>query len=113
MKLNPVLTKMFLADCKRYLQHKIILGNVSAYYKQPAIKPQLKRCALIFGDFLKNPSTYPVGQLALLIKRNEDLITILLPIPGNPSYQNSKALAEQIIKQSTDILETLNLTELI
>src|SRR5574343_795305 len=109
--INPVKAKLFISDCKRYLQHKAILGDVSDLYKVPAMRAQLQRAALIFGAFIKNPATFPIGQIALLVQRNRDLIEILLPIPGSPSFESSKLLAEKIIKESAEIIDALNIND--
>lgn len=102
----------FRQKAKTFLNHKIILGNVSHYYKSIK-KNEVARLKLVFGPFLLVPKTYPLGQLALLIKRHEDLITALIPIPGNVAYETSMATATELIEKAGTIIDRLQLTELI
>jgi hypothetical protein len=103
----------FREKAKTFLNHKLILANVSHYYKCSFKKPQIDRIKLVFSAFLQVPKTYPLGQLALLIKRHEDLIINIIPIPGTPAYESSKNTAEYLIQKSGEIIDRLNLNELI
>jgi hypothetical protein len=108
---TTILQNQFKEKAKTFLNHKLILGSVSHYYKSSFRKPQIDRAKLIFGQFLTAYKSYPVGQLALLIKRHEDLIMAIIPIPGTPSYNTSVEIATQLITEASNIIDALNLTE--
>lgn len=100
----------FVISCKNWIYHKVILSNVSrAYNDDKAKKHAMLHIQNKFGGFLKFPNNYSTGQIALLIKRHENLLEAILPIPQNPTYESSLAALQLLIKQAETIIKIYNL----
>jgi len=100
----------FVISCKNWIYHKIVLSAVSKSYQED----KKKKSAIFhiqnkFGGFLKFPNNYSTGQIAILIKRHEDLLQAILPIPQNPTYETSLAALQLLIKQAETIIKIYNL----
>lgn len=101
----------FIIQTKNWLYHKFLLADKSKAFKDD----RLKKSAMFhikgkFEHFVKFPKNYSVGQLALLVKRNEALLESVLPIPSNPSYENSLAMLTSLVKEAEQIINHLHLT---
>jgi Ni,Fe-hydrogenase I large subunit len=107
----PVTPAIFAEKVKRFLNHKRKLATVSHYYKASFIAQRIQQLNQVFGDFLAHPKTYPVGQLAIKVKKYEDLLMAVLPVPNNPSYESSLHAAKELITEAHEILKQLNLTD--
>jgi len=100
----------FISKSRTWLNHKIILSRSSNWYKTKGIKTALIYVQSNFASFLNTKGQYSAGQLALLIKRNEALLETILPIPNNPSYQNSLTVLNQLINEAENIINQYNLS---
>lgn len=98
--------RQFIEKTKTWVNHKIILSNKSNWYKSTFNKSSMHHVKSIFTPILNNTN---VCQLAIIIKRNESLLEAVLPIPNNPSYENSLLLLKQIIQEAENIIKTYNL----
>lgn len=105
--------KTFIANAKRFLNHKIILGDKSHYFKCSFKKQPLDRVKLIFGKMLAPLASFPVGQWAIYIKRHEDLLQAILPIPGMPAYESSLKTLNELITEANNIIDALSLQDLV
>jgi hypothetical protein len=86
----------FIIKVKQFLNHKLILHAVFNIRDK-------------FGTFLKFPNHYSTAQIAILIKRHENLLEIVLPIPQNPTYTTSLAALQTILHQAEQIIKIYNL----
>ena len=100
----------FISKSRTWLNHKIILSKSSNWYKIKSVKTALIYVQSNFASFLSTNGQYSAGQLALLIKRNEAFLEIILPIPNNPSYQNSLTILNQLINEAENIINQYNLS---
>jgi len=100
----------FLSKARTWINHKLILSNSSHWYKTKGIKEAVIYVRGHFADFLNTKANYSAGQLAILIKRHEGHLETMLPIPNNPSYENSLLLLKQLIAEAETIINTYNLT---
>lgn len=100
----------FIIQAKNWIYHKIILSANSPAYNEPVKKNAMISVKKLFTNFLNYPSKYSAGQIALLIKRHESLLETVLPIPSNPSYENSLAALTKLIEAATKIMSHYNLT---
>jgi len=102
----------FREKAKNWLNNKIILSEKSPeWYKD-------KTSALIcikhqFSSFLSFTQNYSVGDLALKIKRNEDLLFMLLPNPHNYSYNKALLTLNELLEYATDFVNSHNLQNLV
>lgn len=100
----------FIISAKNWIYHKVILSNVSkAYQEDKKKKSAMHHIQNKFGAFLKFPNNYSTGQIAILIKRHEDLLQAILPIPQNPTYESSLAALQLLIKQAETIIKIYGL----
>ncbi len=101
----------FRTTFKKWLNHKIILSQSSVFYKDKLTTVKVLKDN--FSSFLTFSANYSVGQLALLIKRNQGLLEFILPIPNNPSYETAKLTLTQILDQANKIITENNLTDIV
>jgi hypothetical protein len=104
---------LFIASARRFLNHKIILGEKSHYYQCSFKKQPLDRTKQIFGPMLSPLVHVPVGHWAIYIKRHEELLMAILPVPGSSSYESSLKTAHDLVKQASEIIDALNLNDLV
>ena len=100
----------FKQVAKTWINNKLILSQKSNWYKIPYRKMSIVKIQDAFNGFLFNTANYSIVQLALLLKRNEALLENVLPIPSNPSYENSRHLLETLLNEAETIINTYNLT---
>lgn len=100
----------FTQKAKTWLNHKIVLSRSSNWYKIPYRKMAVVKVQDNFTGFLIHTANYSVFQLAILLKRNEALLETILPIPSNPSYENSYQLLKTLLAEAESIINTYNLT---
>lgn len=105
--------KTFIENVKRFLNHKIILGQKSHYFQCSFKKQPLDRVKMIFGKMLTINTNFPVGQWALYVKRHEDLLQAILPVPGNPAYESSLNTLTELVREANNIIDALNLHDLV
>lgn len=101
--------EQFLNEAKKWINHKLILAKSSHWYKIPYRKAAVLKINEVFGSLLITKTKYSAGQLAILLKRYEGVLEVLLPIPQNPSYQNSLQVLNQLIQQAETIINNYNL----
>lgn len=89
---------------KKWINHKLVLADTSHWYKIPVRVKALQQIRNAFSDFLLNDKLFTVQKLAQRLLNNEDILYILLPIPGNPSYENSARILTDIITYSKTII---------
>lgn len=99
----------FVAQGIKWIKHKIILSACSHWYKIPYRKAAVLNVQKLFSPFLIHQTKYSSGQMAILIKRHEAILETILPIPGNPSYLNSKQALNELITQAEIIINQYNL----
>lgn len=101
----------FVNQLRNWLNHKIILSRKSeAYIQDKKRKNAAINLTIKFSNFLNYPRNYSVGQLAIMIKRHEDLLASCLPIPQNPAYETSLATLEKLIDQAQKFINQYNLS---
>lgn len=85
----------FKTKTKKWLNHKLILAKKSNWYKQEKIRHIVQYTQNIFNTFLMYPNEYNAYQLAMQLRKHENLLMGLLPVPKNPTYHSAfNALAE-------------------
>lgn len=94
----------FISQAKTWLSHKLILSEKSHWYKLPDKAKAIQCIRATFGRFVIEPRTFSVQTLAQRIINNEDLLYVILPIPGNPAYEKSSELLSQLIQHSKQLL---------
>lgn len=99
----------FVGQAIKWIRHKITLSNCSHWYKIPQRKAAVLNVQKLFSQFLIHQTKYSSGQMAILIKRHEGLLETILPIPNNPSYQNSLAMLNNLIAEAENIINKYNL----
>lgn len=99
----------FINQCNTWIKNKLLLSNKSHWYKIPYRHAAIQKVKQIFGKHLYENIQFSAGQMALLIKRNEALLETILPVPNNPSYQNSALILKQLIEQAEKIINQYNL----
>ena len=92
----------------RWINHKLILSNCCLHYND--IKAKVHHVRVKFYEPLHTKGKFSVQRLALLIKRNEQLLEAILPAPGNPSYESAKATLTTLIQEAENIIKHFNLT---
>ncbi len=103
----------FLIKAKNWINHKIILSQKSTWYNRQPRKDAICHIKNIFSSFLQYPLQYNVSQLAIQVKRHEELLMAVLPIPQNPTYQNAFNGLSQVLLKATEIIQQNNLQSLI
>lgn len=101
--------EQFKSKTKTWINHKLILANTSNWYKAPFKKDAVTHIRAIFTLFIKFPKNYNAAQIAILVKKHETLLEAVLPIPNNPSYENSLVLLKTLITEAENIIKTLNI----
>lgn len=89
---------------KKWINHKLLLANSSHWYKAPIRAKALQQVRNAFNDFLRNDKLFTAQKIAQRLINNEDILNVLLPIPGNPSYENSARILAEIINYSKTII---------
>lgn len=100
---------LFMNQSKSWLYHKFILSSKSGAYSDGPRKSAMIAVKKLFTNFVNYPRKYSSGQIALLIKRHEALLETILPIPSNPSYENSLAVLQKLIVAAELILKHYNI----
>lgn len=98
----------FINQTKKWINHKLILANGSSFYNQPKTKAAVFYVKQKFANLLYYQQKNAI-QLALTIKKHESLLETILPIPNNPSYQNSLIILQKLIQTAEHILKTNNI----
>lgn len=105
--------EQFRQKAKTWLNHKLILSKSSQWYKNPRIFSAVEHVRAIFNNFLLSPGKYNVCELAIKIKKHEDILMAVLPMPGNPSYDNAFAALTQLIRYSSELIKQQHLEHLL
>lgn len=113
MQHKIISNEQFKEKAKTWLNHKLILAKSSQWYKVHGMPTRIEHLKNIFFPFLSLPNQYSVCQLAVHIKKHEDLLFAVLPMPGNPSYENALAMLTNLIEKATEIIETNQLQTLL
>jgi hypothetical protein len=102
----------FVIQTKNWIFQKLLIASKSKSeeYKRPEFVSALFHVNGKFGKFLKYPNQYSVGQLAILIKRHQELLEAILPIPSNTNYEKSLAALTKLIQESEQIINHYHLT---
>lgn len=100
--------KMFINTAVNWIKNKMILSRCSNWYKVPQRKAAIMVVNSKFAGFLYQQHTN-AAQLAILIKRHEGILENILPIPSNPSYENSLTVLKTLISEAENIINQLNL----
>ena len=104
----------FLIRSRQWINNKLILANTSDWYKKDARRSSaIANVKDRFQGFLTYPSNFSINNLAVLLKRHEDLLLTIMPIPNNPSYQTAFNKLSEILKYATDIVTDQNLQHMI
>jgi hypothetical protein len=103
--------QLFKIEFKKWFLNKIILSQTSKFYANKGTTIKILKDK--FSSFLTFADSYSVGQLALLIKRNQTLLESILPIPNNPSYDNAVIILNQLLEKSNEILTKHNLQNIV
>lgn len=100
----------FANTLKNWIFHKLILSQKSTVYQEDKKKKNAARIIRErFTNFLQYPNNYSVGQLAIMIKRNEEFFNAMLPIPQNQTFENSLITLNNLLQQATEIIKHYNL----
>jgi hypothetical protein len=103
----------FTEKARTWLNNKIILSQKSHWYNLRERNVAIYQVKSVFSSFLSFPTSYNTAQLALHIKRNEDLLLLILPNPHNPSYNNALSTLSDLIEYAGKIITENNLQELL
>lgn len=103
----------FKTKARAWINHKLILANNSEWYRPQARKDAIFHVKNLFSAFLQFPVQYNEAQLALQIKKHEDLLMNVLPVPNNPAYNTAFSTLADLLKKSTEILIQHNLQSLV
>jgi len=101
--------EQFITTTKTWINNKIILSQRSNWYKIPQRRAAIFQVQAMFGQLLLNKAKTSAGQIAILLKRHEALLETILPIPSNPSYENSFKILKTLINEAENIINTYNL----
>ncbi len=96
--------QQFRITVKKWISHKLLLANSSHWYKIPVRAKALQQVRNAFNEFLTNDKLFTVQKIADRLLKNEDVLFVVLPIPGNPSYENSLRILNDILNFSKNIL---------
>jgi hypothetical protein len=89
---------------KRWLRHKLFLSNASPWYREAERRKAIGQVRNAFNEFLTNDKLFTAQKIAQRIINNEDILNVVLPIPGNPSYENSLRILNELIQYSKVVL---------
>ena len=89
---------------KKWINHKLLLSRSSVWYKVPYRAKAVKQLRNAFNEFLLNDRLFTIQKLAQRLLNNEDILSFALPVPGNPSYESSLRILNEIIKFSKAII---------
>lgn len=103
----------FIIRTRQWLNHKFQLALHSEWYKQPRQKAAVANVKDRFSAFLMYPNNFSVHHLAVLIKRHEDLLLTLMPIPKNPSYEQAFNSLAQIMEYANTIINNNQLRQMV
>ena len=103
----------FKIRAKQWINNKLILANNSQWYKCTPRKDAVLHVRNIFSTFLNFPSNYSIAQLAIQLKRHEDLLMIIMPIPNNPSYETALKSLSELMLFATEFIEQNNLKHML
>jgi hypothetical protein len=96
--------KQFRELLKRWLRHKLFLANASPWYREAKRREAIKQVRNAFNEFLTNDKMFTANKIAQRLINNEDILNVVLPIPGNPSYENSLRILNELLQYSKTIL---------
>lgn len=105
--------EVFKIRAKQWINNKLILANTSTWYKQAPRKDAILHVKNLFGTFLNFPSNYSIAQLAIQLKRHEDLLLVILPIPHNPSYEKAFNTLSELMAFATEFIDNNNLKHML
>lgn len=104
----------FKDTSRKWINHKLILAEKSRdWYNEPARRAAMFFLKNKFSTFLQFPGSYNAAQLALFIKRHEDILMLALPIPNNPSYDTAFTQLTQLLKKSAEIIKQHDLESIL
>lgn len=106
-------SETFKANTKKWINHKFMIAHNSTWYKQARQSAAIANIRERFNAFLLYPTSFSAHNLAVLLKRHEDLLLTILPIPKNPSYEQAFNSLAAILKQANDIIEANNLKHMV
>ncbi len=89
---------------KKWVRHKIKLAGCSTAYLEPEKQTAMKQLKNAFNRFLLNDKFFTVQQIARRLINNEEILNTVLPIPGNPSYESSLRLLQDLLQYSKNII---------
>ena len=95
----------FKMKFKKWLNHKLILSQKSQWYRQKRLQDAVQHVNNIFGTFLLYPSNYNVFQLAMQVRKHEDLLMVLLPIPNNPTYESAFNTLAELLMHAEELVK--------
>lgn len=81
----------YVAEIRRYLQHKQVLSGISGYYKRANIAHSLATCNQAFTNVVNDASAYSLKKVCELVIINKEHLRNILPIQNNKSYANCLA----------------------
>lgn len=70
----------------------------------PVRAKALKQIQNAFNEFLLNDRLFTAHKIAERLINNEEVLNIVLPIPGNPSYENSLRILNELLNFSKSII---------
>lgn len=104
----------FKLKAKAWLNNKFILAEKSQSYKVAPRKDAVIHAKNLFADFLRFPAEkYSVAQLAVLLKRHEDLLLSIMPIPQNPSYEKAFNALSEILNYANNLINQKQLNHML
>lgn len=113
MNKASISNEQFREKAKNWINHKIILSQKSDWYKVKNRRDAVFHIKNIFSSFLQFPSKYNLAQLALQLKKHEDILMIALPVPGNPSYETAFNSLTDLLNKANEIINEHNLQSLL
>ncbi|MDF2449427.1 MAG: hypothetical protein K0R26_1931 [Bacteroidota bacterium] len=99
----------FKAKSINWVNHKIVLSYKSNWYKLPWRKAAMIKVNDAFAMVLRKGAKFSIGQLAVLITKNKELLHAVLPDPTNASYQTQVYILDALINEAEIIKQKYNL----
>lgn len=96
----------YVAEIRRYLQHKQTLSQVSPYYKRGPVAHCLALCNTAFTNVVNDAGAYSLTRICELVLLNKQNLHGILPVEKNPSYPTSLQRLNAIINYANQFLNT-------
>lgn len=94
----------YAAAVRIYIQHKRVLEQYSAWYKQAAVANSMSKVYDLFKFVKRDCNEFSSKQLASMVLIYQNDLVQILPAPKNPAFETQKNKVEKLIEIAKQII---------